>query len=156
MSIKNGAEERADLIIHTMRRLATRTVLFHQAAAQSLGLFPTDLKSADLLNELGPLTAGELSEKTGLSSGAVTALIDRLEKAGYAKREKDPEDKRRVIIVPLTAGKSQVKKRFLSLSASTKNLTKEYEPEELDLIIQFISEAANIMDQELQMLKTKS
>lgn len=103
MSIKNEAEDRATQIIHTMRRLATRTVLFHQAAAQTLGLFPTDLKSADLLNELGPLTAGELSEKTGLSSGAVTALIDRLEKAGYAK-EKRIKDKRRVIIVPLTAG----------------------------------------------------
>ncbi|MFE5473746.1 MarR family winged helix-turn-helix transcriptional regulator [Bacillus safensis] len=139
-----------------MRRLATRTVLFQQAAAQSLGLFPTDLKSADLLNELGPLTAGELSEKTGLSSGAVTALIDRLEKAGYAKREKDPKDKRRVIIVPLTAGKSQVKELFQSLSASTKQLTNEYKPEELDLIIQFISEAAEIMEQELQLLKSKS
>lgn len=88
MSIKNDAEDRADLIIHTMRRLATRTVLFHQAAAQSLGLFPTDLKSADLLNELGPLTAGELSEKTGLSSGAVTALIDRLEKRATQKEKR--------------------------------------------------------------------
>ncbi|PGD46274.1 MarR family transcriptional regulator [Bacillus altitudinis] len=156
MSIKNDAEDKADLIIHTMRRLATRTVLFHQAAAQSLGLFPTDLKSADLLNELGPLTAGELSEKTGLSSGAVTALIDRLEKAGYVKREKDPKDKRRVIIVPLTAGKSQVKELFQSLSASTKQLTNEYKREELDLIIQFISEAAEIMEQELQLLKSKS
>jgi len=109
-----------------------------------------------LLNELGPLTAGELSEKTSLSSGAVTALIDRLEKAGYVKREKDPKDKRRVIIVPLTAGKSQVKELFQSLSASTKQLTNEYKREDLDLIIQFINEAADIMDQELQLLKSKS
>lgn len=61
-----------------------------------------------------------------------------------------------MIIVPLTAGKSQVKELFRSLSTSTKELTNEYKPEELDLIIQFITEAADIMEQELQLLKSKS
>ncbi|MGE6632256.1 MarR family winged helix-turn-helix transcriptional regulator [Bacillus sp. NPDC077027] len=154
MSTSNTRNESDDLIIHTLRRLATRTVLFHQVAAQSLGLFPTDLKSADLLNELGPMTAGELSEKTGLSTGSVTALIDRLEKAGYAKREKDPQDGRRVIIVPLTNGKTQVKQLFQSLSASTITLSKKYDKEELERTIDFISKTADLMDQELKALKS--
>ncbi|WP_353855595.1 hypothetical protein [Bacillus sp. Bos-x628] len=71
------------------------------------------MRSADLLNEVGHLTAGELSEKN-LAQVLVTVLIDRHKKADFVKREKDPEDRRRVIIVPLTAGKPQVKKLFQS------------------------------------------
>lgn len=133
--------------------MATRTILFHQAAAQSLGLFPTDLKSADILNEAGPMTAGELGKKTGLSTGSVTALIDRLEKAGYVMRKKDPEDKRRVIIVPLTAGKANVKQLFNSLSQSTISLCRQYKEEELQLIFDFLGKATDMMEDELEKLK---
>lgn len=90
MSTRNTRSETEETAIQLFRKMATRTILFHQAAAQSLGLFPTDLKSADILNEAGPMTAGELGKKTGLSTGSVTALIDRLEKAGYVMRKKDP------------------------------------------------------------------
>lgn len=54
----------------------------------------------DVLREKGPITAGEMSKITGLATGSVTALIDRLEKMGYVHREKDPDDRRKVIIVP--------------------------------------------------------
>lgn len=90
---------------------------------------------------------------------ALAQVPSQLSLTGLKKRatpKKDPKDKRRVIIVPLTAGKSQVKELFQSLSASTKQLTNEYKAEELDLIIQFITEAADIMEQELQLLKSKS
>ncbi len=82
MSTRNSRSELEKTAVQLFRKLGTRTVLFHQAAAQALGLFPTDLKSADILNEAGPMTAGELGKKTGLSTGSVTALVDRLEKAG--------------------------------------------------------------------------
>ncbi|KXZ20076.1 MarR family transcriptional regulator [Bacillus nakamurai] len=153
MSTRNARSEREETAIQLFRKMATRTILFHQAAAQSLGLFPTDLKSADILNELGPMTAGELGKKTGLSTGSVTALIDRLEKAGYAMRKKDPEDRRRVIIVPLTAGKTHVKQLFSSLSQSTISLCRQYKDEELELIFDFLGKATDIMEQELEKLK---
>lgn len=63
------------------------------------------------------MTAGELGKKTGLSTGSVTALVDRLEKAGYVVREKDPNDRRRVVIVPLTASKRHIKDLFRPLSS---------------------------------------
>ncbi|MCG8397955.1 MarR family transcriptional regulator [Bacillus atrophaeus] len=153
MSTRNSRNELEQTAIRIFRQLGTRTILFHQAAAQSLGLFPTDLKSADLLNERGPMTAGELGKKTGLSTGSVTALIDRLEKAGYVIREKDPNDRRRVIIVPLTESKKQVKQLFSSLSESTANLCSQYTEEELTLIFDFLRKSSSIMEEELERLK---
>lgn len=153
MSTRNTRSETEETAIQLFRKMATRTILFHQAAAQSLGLFPTDLKSADILNEAGPMTAGELGKKTGLSTGSVTALIDRLEKAGYVMRKKDPEDKRRVIIVPLTAGKANVKRLFSSLSRSTISLCRQYKEEELQLIFDFLGKATDMMEDELEKLK---
>lgn len=99
------------------------------------------------------MTAGELGKKTGLSTGSVTALVDRLEKAGYVAREKDPDDRRRVIIVPLTASKKHVKDLFRSLSESTMDLCREYTEEELELIFSFVGKAADIVEEELNRLK---
>ncbi|CAN2253703.1 MarR family transcriptional regulator [Bacillus vallismortis] len=153
MSTRNSRSELEKTAVQLFRKLGTRTVLFHQAAAQALGLFPTDLKSADILNEAGPMTAGELGKKTGLSTGSVTALVDRLEKAGYVAREKDPDDRRRVMIVPLTASKKHVKDLFRSLSESTMDLCRDYTEEELELIFSFVDKAADIMEEELKRLK---
>ncbi|MGG1247011.1 MarR family transcriptional regulator [Bacillus spizizenii] len=153
MSTRNSRSELEKTAVQLFRKLGTRTVLFHQAAAQALGLFPTDLKSADILNEAGPMTAGELGRKTGLSTGSVTALVDRLEKVGYVAREKDPNDRRRVIIVPLTASKKHVKDLFRSLSESTMDLCREYTEEELELIFSFVGKAADIVEEELKRLK---
>ncbi|MCC2528677.1 MarR family transcriptional regulator [Bacillus halotolerans] len=153
MSTRDSRSELEKTAVQLFRKLGTRTILFHQAAAQALDLFPTDLKSADILNEAGPMTAGELGKKTGLSTGSVTALVDRLEKAGYVAREKDPNDRRRVIIVPLTASKQHVKDLFRSLSESTMDLCREYTEEELELIFGFIGKASDIMEEELDRLK---
>lgn len=93
-----------------LRGFGSRSILHQQAIIQSLGIPTNDYISIDLLNESGPMTAGELAEKTGLSTGTITALIDRLEKIGYAQRKKDPNDRRRVIIVPTYEDKEEIKK----------------------------------------------
>src|SRR6185295_6821014 len=80
---------------------AVKTVLFQQAIADRLGLNTTDLMCLSFLSDTEPLTAGQLAEATGLTTGSVTVMIDRLEKAGYAQREKDPTDRRRVLVRPL-------------------------------------------------------
>jgi DNA-binding MarR family transcriptional regulator len=68
------------------------------AVAQMLGVNRTDLRVMDILERVGPVTAGRLAELSSLSTGAVTALIDRLEGAGYVRRDRDPADRRRVIV----------------------------------------------------------
>ena len=69
---------------------------FDQAIADHLGMNRTDMRCVDLIDQAGGMTAGELAAAAGLTSGAVTAVVDRLEKAGMAKRVADPQDRRRV------------------------------------------------------------
>jgi DNA-binding MarR family transcriptional regulator len=66
--------------------------------ADAVGLHQTDQECIDLLDWTGPLTAGEIGAHLGLSSGAVTGLVDRLEAGGWVRRERDPRDRRRVIV----------------------------------------------------------
>lgn len=154
MSTKNLHDEQfEEMTIRLFRKLSTRMILFHQLAAQSLGLVHTDLKSADILIEFGPMTAGELGKKTGLSTGSVTALVDRLENAGYVKRENDPNDRRRVIIVPVQESRQPIKKLFSGLSESTIALCKEYSPEELEIIFDFLKKGTDLIDAEIERIR---
>jgi DNA-binding MarR family transcriptional regulator len=82
-----------------IRLMGARSVLLSQAIASRLGLSPTDLETLDLLHAHGPLTAGSLAELTGLTTGAITGMVDRLERAGLVRRERDPDDGRAFRVV---------------------------------------------------------
>ena len=81
------------------------------AAARGMGVNRTDARALDIVERLGPVTAGRLSIDAGLTSGAVTAVIDRLVDKGYVRRVPDPTDRRRVLIEK-TAKLDEVSKRF--------------------------------------------
>jgi DNA-binding MarR family transcriptional regulator len=81
------------------RRMGSMATLHNHAVAAFAGLHDTDQQCIDLLDWTGPLTAGEIGTHLGLSSGAVTGLVDRLEAGGWVRRDRDPEDRRRVIVV---------------------------------------------------------
>ena len=82
-----------------MREFMARAVLFQDAVAKWGGLNGTDLQCASLLMSEGPATPGELADRTGLTAGgAITTAIDRLERAGFVIRDRDPNDRRRVIV----------------------------------------------------------
>ncbi|MBD8138295.1 MarR family transcriptional regulator [Bacillus sp. CFBP 13597] len=135
-------------LTHRLQRYGMRSVLFQQNMAQKIGVSHTDLKSAEILNETGPITAGELSKITGLSTGSVTALINRLEKSGYVKRQRDQLDGRKVMIMPIPERQEQIKSHYQSLSTATKELCSAYNEQELILINQFVEEITKIMDKE--------
>jgi DNA-binding MarR family transcriptional regulator len=80
------------------REFATAIVVFHEAVGRLLGLSAVERKCVDVLRRLGPVTAGTIGEHTGLTTGAVTGLMDRLEKAGYVQRARDPHDRRKVVV----------------------------------------------------------
>ncbi|WP_231637622.1 MULTISPECIES: MarR family winged helix-turn-helix transcriptional regulator [Bacillales] len=132
-----------------MRGLGTRTVLYQQNVAASLGLYNNDFISVDILHEKGPITAGELSKLTGLTTGSVTALIDRLEKNGFVRREHDPRDRRKVIIVPLYENKEEVSQTYHPLHAAMVNLAASYSDEELALITQFLEKASDVLEEQI-------
>lgn len=82
------------------RAQATGTVLLHSAVAARLGIGITDLSCLNLLTMYGPQTAGQLAVHLGLTrGGAITGMIDRLEAGGYVRRERDPGDRRRVLVM---------------------------------------------------------
>jgi len=145
------ADPREQLVL-LMRGLGTRTVLYQQFVAASHGLYNNDLKSVDILRETGPITAGELSKITGLATGTITALIDRLEKCGYVRRENDPTDRRRVIIVPVYEHNEEIKNTYSPLHSAMLGLASQYSADELELIMQFIGKASKILEEQIHHL----
>jgi DNA-binding MarR family transcriptional regulator len=95
-----GRAELVEVIITEVRQQQIAYDRFHDAVADYVGLHRTDLRCLDLLDLAGRQTAGELAARMGMSTGAVTAMLDRLERAGYVRRLRDPDDRRRVLVEP--------------------------------------------------------
>src|SRR5690349_10600805 len=95
---RRGSNDAHEAMGEALRRLSAYTVLFNEAVADRLGITLTDLKCSSLLDLQGRMSAGQLAEITGLTTGAITGAIDRLEKAKLARRLADPEDRRKVIV----------------------------------------------------------
>jgi DNA-binding MarR family transcriptional regulator len=99
--VSSERAKRADLLERfgqVGREMSFRTVMFQQAVAERLGLSATEMQCAGVLELEGAMTAGRLAERTGLTTGAITGVIDRLEAAGVVRRSADPSDRRRVIV----------------------------------------------------------
>ena len=119
--------------------------MFHQSVADRLGLNVTDHKCVDFLLLHGPRTAGELAELTSLTTGAITAVLDRLEKAGYVRREADPTDRRRVIVHPVVERLAEIGALFTDLATRIQELSDRYSPSELEVIIDFMNRSCEIL-----------
>jgi DNA-binding MarR family transcriptional regulator len=136
------------------RQLSTATILFHQAIADRLGMNVTDHKCADILLGTGPITAGELARRTGLTTGAITGVIDRLEKAGFVRRAKDSGDRRRVIIEPLSGEINRViGPLFRSIAQSMAELCEDYTMQQLTVIRDFTARAHQGAYEEIRKLR---
>src|SRR4030081_3058399 len=104
--MSTGKMSRHELIAalnRALRDASGQGVLYSQTVAERLGINSTDLECLDCVVLRGPLTAGELAEATGLTTGAITGVIDRLERAGFARRESDGNDRRKVLVRALPA-----------------------------------------------------
>ena len=138
--------------------MSTATVLFHQAIAARLGLNGTDHKCADVLLETGPVTAGELAHITGLTTGAITGVIDRLERAGFVRRARDARDRRRVVVAPSMspALERQVAQQFQPLARAMWKLAKSYTKAELAVIESFMTRSIDVMREQTAALRKRS
>jgi DNA-binding MarR family transcriptional regulator len=121
-----------------LRNMAARGVLLHQAIAGRFGLNSTDIKALDLARAEENLTAGRLAEVTGLSTSAVTALLDRLEKAGFVERRRDPSDRRRVFVVSTGRHEEELGRIFGSISERTQRVLRRYDDGQLALMVDFL------------------
>lgn len=126
--------------------MSTRSVLLHAAIADKLGLNPSDHKCADVLREQpGPITAGRLAELTGLTSGAITGVLDRLERAGFVARDRDPDDRRRVVIRCTPERAPDVRPLFMPLRDGMIAFCRRYTDSELRLILDFMQSSERVV-----------
>ena len=86
---------------NAMRRVSSQGAMFAKTVADRAGISSADMDCIDFVNVEGRMTAGRLAELTGLTTGAITGVVDRLEKAGFVRRERDESDRRKVFIVPV-------------------------------------------------------
>ncbi|WP_276352962.1 MarR family transcriptional regulator [Cohnella caldifontis] len=143
-------------VLHELRQNSARAVMFHQFISEHLGLNATDHKCLDYLNRTGPVTAGQLAQLTGLTTGAVTSVIDRLEQAGYVVRDKDPNDRRRVVVKPVPESSAQISPLFQSVMQSTLRILSQYTDQELQLILGFIKQCNEMTLAEMNKLKKEN
>lgn len=142
--MSSGREELIQRVFLAGRELSTAAVMFHTAVAAKGGLTATETKALDLLDRLGPLTAGELSEHSGLAPASVTGLIDRLERKGVARRISHPQDRRRVLIEMNRDYLAVSTPQFDDFVAGMRALCADYSDEQLATVIEFVTAAARV------------
>ena len=138
---------------HFGRQLSAYTLMFHQAVAQRLGLNATDLKCLDLARGETGLTPGRLAELTGLTTAAVTTILDRLEHAGFVRRERDPKDRRKILVRPLAERAEEVARLFAPLDQAMSHLFEQYTTEELAFLDEFAHRVGQILQHETARLR---
>jgi DNA-binding MarR family transcriptional regulator len=123
------------------REFSTAIVVFHEAIGRLMGLSAVERKCIDVLRRLGPVTAGTIGEHTGLTTGAVTGLMDRLEKAGYVRRERDPRDRRKVVVqlLPNKHMDALLAAAFGPFRDDMAKIAARYNPAELRVIADWIA-----------------
>jgi DNA-binding MarR family transcriptional regulator len=121
------------------REVSGQAVLFSQALADHLGVGSSDLECLDIVVLHGPLTAGELARRSGLTSGAITGVVDRLEKAGFAVREADAADRRKVLVRALPTIAERAAPAVAPMEAASVALLRGYSDKELALLLDYMT-----------------
>jgi MarR family transcriptional regulator, organic hydroperoxide resistance regulator len=122
-----------------IRRFIAGTILFNQRVAEQIGLHLTDMQCMNVLELMGPSTPGQLAAHTGLTTGGVTVMLDRLEKAGFVKRERNPND-RRSVLVRVNARKLQkIHALYSGINEQVEAFLSDTPEDELQSVVTFLS-----------------
>jgi len=152
-----GRPERARLAAAfgaATRRTGSVWQLMGQAAADRIGLNATDLNCLNILSFSGAMTAGELARATGLTTASITGVTDRLEQAGFVRRERDPKDRRRVVIrLVLDKALREVAPVFEPMIRDWLAMTTGYTDDELRLIVEFYDQMEQVIRKHLVRLR---
>lgn len=152
-----GAEARYPVPSDVLQRFAdlgregsTLAVLRHARIAEQMGLSGTDHKALDLASRAeGPLTAGRIAQLTGLSTGAVTGVIDRLERAGFVRRVRDTQDRRKVLVEILPMDEEKYAPLFASALDAVEQVLEKFTPAERAIVERYEREVQRLMRAEI-------
>jgi DNA-binding MarR family transcriptional regulator len=126
---------------NAMRKASAQGAMFAKAVADRAGISSSDMDCMDFLNIEGRMTAGRLAELTGLTTGAITGVIDRLEKAGFVRRERDASDRRKVFIAPVAERVMEIARPFELMQRAMHKQSDGYTDAELKLLLRYATES---------------
>src|SRR5215469_12794272 len=137
-----------------MRRAGSVMQLLGAAAAERIGINVTDLNCLNILALRGRMTAGELARATGLTTASITGVLDRLEEAGFVRRERDLQDRRRVVVrLDPERGLRDIAPVFLPVVTGWREAAAQYTDEQLEVILGFQLQVEKIMRDRLIQLR---
>jgi DNA-binding MarR family transcriptional regulator len=139
----------------TLRKVGAQSVLISDLVATRVGLNSTDLECLDLLYLSGATTAGALARHTGLTTGATTAVIDRLERAGFVRRRRDTADRRRVLVEVLPSSERRIKPLYELLATRFAELNEQYNDKQLAVVVEYLSRAFEVGAEHVAWLQTQ-
>jgi DNA-binding MarR family transcriptional regulator len=142
-----GVEDLTGAIRVRARRLVTEVRLREHEASHRLGLGSTDVRFLTLLDHHGPLTPGRLAALTGLTTGSVTGVIDRLERAGFVGRERDATDRRKVRVVPAPEAAERLAGEWHGDLALLEKVLAPRGRAELEVIFRFLGDLVRELDE---------
>jgi DNA-binding MarR family transcriptional regulator len=137
------------------RKMSTQTVFLHQAIAQGFGLNATDTKCIDLIlsNPHGGVTAGWLADESGLTTGAITHILDRLEKREFVERVRDTADRRKIFVRLRPENLKPLIPKYEAVGQAYLELAKQYGDRELELICAYLEKTCEISRRELAKIR---
>jgi DNA-binding MarR family transcriptional regulator len=152
-----GSAERQRLeaeFLLALRRNGSIMQLLGQVSAERIGINATDLNCLNIVALTGPMTAGELARQTGLTTASITGVLDRLEDSGFVRRERDPKDRRRVIVnLNPGPGLRKIGPTFGPLLKAWRDSAASYSDEELRLLLDFQRRFQDIVRGQLARLR---
>jgi DNA-binding MarR family transcriptional regulator len=148
-------EEIIQAVNEKFTEMSTETILFHQVLADILDYHITDHRCIHFIHRYGAMPAGRLAELTGLTTAAVTGIIDRLEEAGYVRRVNDPKDRRRTIVEPTRSKKLERKleKIFTPFHERMHKLLSSYSDSELTFLLDVLTKSIELTREESKKLR---
>jgi DNA-binding MarR family transcriptional regulator len=145
--------ELIDALVREFRTSGNQDDAFDNLAAQRLGVNETDLHCLNIVENAGGITAGKLALLAGLTTGAVTGVIDRLEHRGFARRVSDPEDRRRVRVEVTRTFYARADKIWGPLRADWGRASAKFSDDELELITEFLRASNEVGRRHLDRLR---
>jgi len=140
-----------------VQRAGTLTVLHTNAVASHIGLSATEFEAMDIISRNQPMTAGKLADYCGLTTGAITGLVDRLERAKFVRRQRDEADRRRVFIIPVEnkARSKKIRELYRPMSDWFVEFFDKYSDKEICLLLSMQKEANEMTIRSIRTLREK-
>lgn len=158
MSSDLSKPSRSELLIQltdAVRANQRATDVVDETVGQLLGVNRTDGRCLDILDQHGRMSAGELSREAGLTSGAITGVIDRLERLGYVQRIADPKDRRRVLVELTDKAKRTSEELFGPMGEQLGPMLARYTDDELRLVTEFHRMGREVQERHTQWLRER-